>query len=221
MMKIKVIITGSTGMVGEGVLVESLKHPDVEKILVINRRPCNITHPKLTEIIHPDFYDLTPVADRLKGYDGCFFCLGKSSVGMKPEDYYSVTYTLTMHVADILLKQNQGMVFCYISGAGTDSSEKGRLRWARVKGKTENDLMKMPFRHVYAFRPGLLHPSDELKNVNKYYRLVSWLYPVLRTLFPGAASTLKELGDAMINSVTKGYEKDILEVRDIVKLAGR
>jgi hypothetical protein len=220
-MKIKVIITGSTGMVGEGVLVESLSHPDVEKVLVINRKPCNITHPNLTEIIHPDFYDLTPVADQLKGYDGCFFCLGKSSVGMKPEEYYSVTYILTMHVADILFKQNPGMVFCYISGAGTDTSEKGRLRWARVKGKTENDLMKMPFSHVYAFRPGLLHPSADLKNVNKYYKYVRFLYPVMKALFPGAASTLKELGDAMINSVTKGYEKNILEVRDIVKLAGR
>jgi hypothetical protein len=219
-MKIKVIITGSTGMVGEGVLVESLQHPDVDKVLVINRKPCNITHPKLIEIIHPDFYDLSPIADKLKGYDGCFFCLGKSSLGMKPEDYYSVTYTLTMHIADVLLIQNPGMVFCYISGAGTDSSEKGRLRWARVKGKTENDLIKLPFRHVYAFRPGLLHPSADLKNVNKYYKYIRFLYPVLRTLFPGSVSTLKELGDAMINSVTLGYEKNILEVRDILKLAG-
>jgi hypothetical protein len=219
-MKIKVIITGSTGMVGEGVLVESLQHPDVDKVLVINRKPCNITHPKLIEIIHPDFYDLSPIADKLKGYDGCFFCLGKSSLGMKPEDYYSVTYTLTMHIADVLLIQNPGMVFCYISGAGTDSSEKGRLRWARVKGKTENDLIKMPFRRVYAFRPGLLHPSADLKNVNKYYKYIRFLYPVLRTLFPGSVSTLKELGDAMINSVTLGYEKNILEVRDILKLAG-
>ena len=219
-MKIKVIITGSTGMVGEGVLVESLKHPDVEKVLVINRKPCYITHPKLIEIIHSDFYNLTPIAETLKGYDGCFFCLGKSSVGMKPEDYYSVTYTLTMHIADVLLKQNPGMVFCYISGAGTDSSEKGRLRWARVKGKTENDLMKMPFRRVYAFRPGLLHPSADLKNVNKYYKYIRFLYPLLRTFFPGSVSTLKELGDAMINSVTHGYEKNILEVGDILKLAG-
>lgn len=135
-MKVNAIITGTTGMVGEGVLMESLDHPDVEKVLVINRRPCGVTHPKLTEILHTDFLDLSPVADRLTGYNACFFCLGVSSVGMKEEVYYSMTYTLTMHMAEILSKQNPDMTFCYISGAGTDSTEKGRINWARVKGKT-------------------------------------------------------------------------------------
>ena len=131
-------------MVGEGVLMESLLHPDVETVLVINRKPCNVTHPKLKEIIHTDFFDLSHISGQLKGYNACFFCLGVSSVGMNEEEYYSLTYTLTMHVAEILSGQNPDMIFCYISGAGTDSTEKGRVNWARVKGKTENDLMKLP-----------------------------------------------------------------------------
>ena len=147
-MKIKAIITGTTGMVGEGVLAECLTHPDVEKILVINRRTCGVTHPKLTEILHSDFFNLAPVADRLKGYNACFFCLGVSSVGMSEEDYYARTYTLTMNFAELVARQNPEMTFCYISGAGTDSTEKGRINWARVKGKTENDLMKLPFKKV-------------------------------------------------------------------------
>jgi len=220
-MKIKAIITGTTGMVGEGVLLESLEHPDVEKILVINRRPCGVTHPKLTEIIHTNFFDLSPVAELLKGYNACFFCLGVSSVNMKADLYYSLTYTLTMHMAEILAKQNPDMTFCYISGAGTDSSEKGLLRWARVKGKTENDLMKLPFKKVYAFRPGLIMPSKESKNVHGYYKGFRLLYVVLRALIPKYVSTLKELGLAMINSVTKGYGKQVLEVKDIVDLAKR
>lgn len=220
-MKISAIITGTTGMVGEGVLMESLEHPDVAKVLVINRKPCGIKHPKLSEIIHSDFYDLSPVAAQLKGYNACFFCLGISSVGLKEEQYFSITHTLTMHVAETLLKINPDMTFCYISGAGTDSTEKGRISWARVKGKTENDLMRMPFIKVFAFRPGMLIPSKELKNVKSYYKYLGFLVPVFRLLMPGFISTLKELGLAMINSVTKGYEKPVLEVKDIKELAGR
>ncbi len=220
-MKVKVVITGATGMVGEGVLLESLEHKDVERVVVLNRRPCGVTHPKLSEIIHTDFYDLSPVADQLKDLNACFFCLGVSSVNMKEELYYSVTYNLTMHVAEVLSGLNPGMTFCYVSGAGTDSSEKGRLRWARVKGKTENDLMKLPFKRVYAFRPGFMLPAQEAKNVPGYYIVFNFLYPVLRILFPGFVSTLKEVGIAMINCVTKGYEKSVLEVKDIVDLAKR
>lgn len=220
-MKIKAIITGATGMVGEGILKESLVHPDVEKVLVINRKPCGVTHPKLTEILHSDFYDLTPVADQLRNYDACFFCLGVSSVGINEDEYYSLTYTLTMHMAGILSIQNKEMTFCYISGAGTDSSEKGRMNWSRVKGKTENDLMKLPFKNVYAFRPGIILPSKDAVNIHGYYLVFRLLYPVLRPLFPKYVSTLKEVGTAMINSVTKGYEKPVLEVRDIVELAKR
>lgn len=220
-MKIKAIITGVTGMVGEGVLMEALSHPDVEKVLVINRKPSGFTHPKLTEILHTNFHDLSPVADQLIGYNACFFCLGISSVGMKEEQYYLLTYTLTMHMAGLLVNQNPDMTFCYISGAGTDSTEKGRLSWARVKGKTENDLMKLPFKKVFAFRPGFLHPSKGSKNVHRYYSIIGYLYPLLRLLMPKYISTLKELGLAMINSVIKGYEKPVLEVKDIVELAMR
>jgi uncharacterized protein YbjT (DUF2867 family) len=220
-MKIKAIITGATGMVGEGVLQESLLHPDVEKILVINRKPCGVTHPKLTEILHTDFQDLSPVSDKLKGYNACFFCLGVSSVGMKENVYYSLTYTLTMHMAEILSRQNSDMTFCYVSGAGTDSSEKGRLSWARVKGKTENDLMKLPFKKVYAFRPGFMLPEKGAKNAHSYYTIFRILYPGLKALFPGFVSTLKVVATGMINSVLKGYEKSVLEVKDIVELAKR
>jgi uncharacterized protein YbjT (DUF2867 family) len=220
-MKIRAIITGATGMVGEGVLTESLLHPDVEKVLVISRKSCGVTHPKLTEILHTNFFDLSPVAERLKGYNACFFCLGVSSVGMKEEVYYSLTYTLTMHMAEILAGQNPDMTFCYISGAGTDSTEKGRMSWARVKGKTENDLMKLPFKKAFAFRPGFMLPDKEAKNVKGYYAVFRILYPALHAIFPGFVTTLKEVGIAMINSVTYGYEKPVLEVKDIVELSKR
>ncbi|MBK9388723.1 MAG: epimerase [Bacteroidetes bacterium] len=220
-MKIKIIITGTTGMVGEGVLKECLTHPDVEKVLVINRKTCGITHPKLNEIIHNDFFDLSPIKDKLIDFNACFFCLGISSVGKKEDEYFRITYTLTMHMAEMLSQINHDMTFCYISGAGTDSTEKGRINWARVKGKTENDLMKLPFKKVFAFRPGFLHPSPDLKNIHGYYLLFRILYPVFRLLLPKFVSTLKELGLAMINSVIRGYEKQVLEVRDIIELAKR
>lgn len=218
-MKIHAIITGVTGMVGEGVLHEILLHPEVEKVLVINRRPCRITHPKLTEIIHTDFFNLGPVEDQMRGYNACFFCLGVSSVGMNEEKYFSLTYTLTMNMAELLSKQNPGMTFCYISGAGTDSTEKGRLNWARVKGKTENDLMKFPFKKVFAFRPGFLKPTKGLKNVHRFYGVFVLLYPLFRLLMPKYVSTLKELGLAMINSVLFGYDKSVIEVSDIILLS--
>ena len=221
MMKIKAIITGATGMVGEGVLEECLTHPDVEKILVINRKPCGVTHPKLTEILHADFFNLTPAADRLKGYNACFFCLGVSSVGLKEEKYYSLTYTLTMNFAELLAGQNPDMTFCYISGAGTDSTEKGRISWARVKGKTENDLMKLPFKNVFACRPGFMLPSKDAKNVPRLFGVFRFLYPALRPMFPKYVTTLKEVALAMINSVIYSYEKQVLEVFDLIQLAKR
>jgi uncharacterized protein YbjT (DUF2867 family) len=220
-MKINAIITGATGMVGEGILHESLLHPDVEKVLVINRKPCGVIHPKLTEVLHTDFFDLSPVTEHLKGYNACFFCLGVSSVGMNKEKYYSLTYTLTMHMADLLSKLNNEMIFCYISGSGTDSSEKGRINWARVKGKTENDLMKLPFKKAYSFRPGFMLPTKGLKNSHSFYTGFNLLYPFLRLILPNYVSTLKELGLAMINSILKGYEKPILEVKDIIALSNR
>jgi len=218
-MKIRAVLTGATGMVGEGVLYECLLHPDVETVLVINRRPCGISHPKMKEIIHADFFNLLPVAGELKGYNACYFCLGVSSIGLKEKEYTHLTYDLTMNVAKLLAAQNPGMTFCYVSGGGTDSTEKGRSMWARVKGKTENDLMKLSFGKSYMFRPGYMHSHKGLKNRLKLYGFISWLYPVLRALFPQYVCTLKELGLAMINVTIKGYDKQILEVKDIVNMA--
>lgn len=218
-MKIKAIITGATGMVGEGVLHECLQHPDVEQVLVINRKPGGITHPKLREIIHADFFNLTPIESQLAGYNACFFCLGVSSVGMNEAEYHRMTYDLTLHAAQLMAGQNPDMTFCYISGAGTDSTAQGRIMWARVKGATENALMQLPFKKAYMFRPGFLLPTPGLKNVNKYYRYVNWLYPIGRALYPAGFSTLQELGLAMIKSVSIGYEKPVLEEKDFVKLA--
>ena len=214
--KIKVIITGATGMVGEGVLHECLQHEEIEQVLSISRRSCEITHPKLKEIIHENFFDLSPIEMELTGYDACFFCLGVSSVGMKEKEYYHLTYELTMHVAQTLSKQNPSMTFCYISGASTDSSEKGRMMWARVKGKTENDLMKLPFKAVYNFRPGVLVPTKGLKNTLVLYKYLGWLIPIIKMLAPKRISSLSELGMAMIYVAIKGFEKPILEVPDIV-----
>jgi len=218
-MKINVIVTGATGMVGEGVLHECLLSPDVEKVLIINRRPSGITHPKLKEIIHTNFFDFSEIEYQLSGYNACFFCLGASSVGMKEEEYNRLTFTLTMHVAKTLSGLNTDMVFTYVSGAATDSTEKGKSMWARVKGKTENHLIQLPFKKAYMFRPGYMQPTKGLKNTIIFYKAISWLYPLLRPVFPKFMCTLKELGQAMINCVKYGYEKQILEVGDIVKLA--
>jgi len=217
--KLKAIITGATGMVGEGVLHECLLHPQVESVLVINRKPCGVTHPKLKEIIHQDFFDLSAIENQLSGYNACFFCLGVSSIGMKEPDYYRLTYTLTMNAAQTLSRLNPDMTFCYVSGGGTDSTEKGRSMWARVKGKTENDLMKLPFKNVFAFRPGYMHPTQGLKNTLPSYKYMSWMYPFFRAVFPKFVSTLAELGLAMINAARFGYDKPVLEVRDIVELS--
>jgi hypothetical protein len=216
---IKVILTGATGMVGEGVLHECLQNNQVEQVLIINRKPSGMVHPKLKEIIHDNFFDLSAIENRLSGYDTCFFCLGVSSIGMKEPAYYKLTYTLTMQVAQTLSALNKGMVFCYISGANTDSTEKGRSMWARVKGKTENDLMKLPFKKVYNFRPGALKSTKGLKNTLRYYKYFAWLFPLIQLIAPNAISTLQELGKAMIAVATKGYDKQIVEVKDIHLLA--
>ena len=218
-MKLNVIITGSTGMVGEGILHECLLHPDIEKVLVVNRHPCQVSNPKLSELIQNDFFDLTSIENQLVGYDACFYCLGSISVKMKESEYYNVTYNLTLSIAKRLARLNPGMIFCYISGAGADNPEKAKFMQARIKGKTEADLMKLAFKKVYCFRPGLMKPTSGLKNAHKIYYLFTPVYPVFRLIFPNFVLTLKELGIAMINSVTKGYERQVLEVRDIVKLS--
>jgi uncharacterized protein YbjT (DUF2867 family) len=217
--KVRAIVTGATGMVGEGVLHECLLHPEVEAVLVINRKPCGVSHPKLKEIIHFDFFDLMAIESQLTGYNACFFCLGVSSIGMKEPEYTRISYMLTMNVAGTLCRLNPGMTFCYVSGAGTDGTEKGRIMWARVKGKTENDLAKLPFKATYAFRPAFMLPTKGLKNALSFYKYVNWLYPVVHPLFPGSFGTLRELGLAMINCVRFGEEKRVLDSKDIAALA--
>ena len=218
-MKIKAIVTGATGMVGEGVLHECLNHPEVEEVLSISRKPSGVTHPKLREIVHAGFQDLTLIQDQLTGYNACFFCLGVSSVGMKQPEYRRLTYDLTLHFAETLLPRNPDLTFCYVSGAGTDSTGHGRSMWARVKGQTENKLLNLGFRQAYMFRPGFMKATPGLKNVLPMYNYVGWLYPVLRKFLPQYVSTLQELGLAMINVARKGYQRPILEVPDIVALA--
>jgi hypothetical protein len=219
--KIRAIITGVTGMVGEGVLFQCLQSDDVEAILIIGRKPYGIEHPKVKEVIHADFFDISPIERELAGYNACFFCLGVSSVGMKEPEYFKLTHTLTLHVAGTLSRINPDMVFCYVSGGSTDSTEKGKVMWARVKGKTENDLMKLPFKKVYAFRPGFMQASEGAKNTLSLYKYVGWLFPILRIVVPNYVSRLSQVGDAMIKVVKYGYEKNILEVKDINALADR
>jgi uncharacterized protein YbjT (DUF2867 family) len=215
-MRIKVIITGSTGMVGEGVLFECLQNSNVSEVLIVNRRHYELQHPKLKELIVPDFFQLGQYAESIKGYDACFFCAGISSVGMKEDKFTRITYDTTLAFAKTVLQHNPNMVFTYVSGASTDSSEKGRMMWARVKGKTENDLMKLGFKAEYNFRPGAMLPFEGQKNWKKLYEFFANLF---KYFAPKKVITLKELGRAMINCVIIGYPASILEIADIKKLA--
>jgi hypothetical protein len=216
---LKIIVTGATGFVGEGVLFECLEHPAIEEVLVVGRKPYHATHPKLKKCIVPDFLDLDAVAGQLSGYDACFYCAGVSSRRMNEAEYSHVIYDVTIHFAHKLASLNPQMTFDYVSGNLTDSSEKGSLMWARVKGKTENALMKIGFQHAYNFRPGFMKPTPGQKNVKPYYRVIGWLYPLLRMLLPNQVSTMREVGLAMINSVLIGCPKQVLTIRDIKSLA--
>ena len=218
-MKIKAIITGSTGMVGEGVLHECLNSYSVETVLVINRKSCGVIHPKLKEIIHNDFSDLSDIQDQIKEYNACYFCAGVSSVGKSEEEYKKITYDLTMGFADSIIKaigdKVTNFTFCYVSGVGTDSSEKGRQAWARIKGKTENDLMKLPFYQTFMYRPGYIQPIKGLKNTYTVYKIAAPIYPLLKLLFPKYVNTLKDIANSMLKVTLNGYDKNILECEDI------
>lgn len=218
-MGFKVIVTGATGLVGEGVILECLANNNVSEVLMVNRRPAKINHPKLKELIVPSFFELDGFAERLKNYDACFYCAGVSSNGISEADYAKITYDTPLHFANFLVKLNSKMVFSHISGSHTDSSEKGKVMWARVKGKAENALIELPFAKVYNFRPGAMKPSKGQQNVKGYYKIISALFPVFRLLFPNNTCTVAQVGQAMINSVVKGYPKHILEVKDIKNLA--
>ena len=216
MTNIKVIISGATGMVGEGVMFECLQSPRVSEVLIINRRHYDLRHPKLKELIVPDFFQLNKFAENVKGYDACFFCAGISSVGMKEDKYTHITYDTTIAFAKVLLAVNSNMVFTYVSGSHTDSSEKGRLMWARVKGRTENDLAKLPFKAEYNFRPGAMLPFVGQKNWKSAYKFI---VKIIKAVSPKNVLTMQEVGRAMINAVTVGYPKNLLEIADIKQLA--
>ena len=215
----KIIITGTTGMVGEGVLLECLKSHVVTDVLSVSRRPCGISHAKLREHIVPDFLRLTASDPSLKEYDACFFCAGVSSIGMNEADYTRATYDTAMTFAKALVP-NPGLTFIYVSGAGTDGSERGRSMWARVKGRTENDLMKLPFKRVFAFRPGMMIATEGQKRVLKFYKYVAWLFPLVKLVAPNSINTITQVGRAMIEAAKSGYQKNVVEVRDISILAG-
>jgi hypothetical protein len=215
----KIILFGATGMVGQGVLRECLLDPEVESVLAIGRGAIPQQHEKLHEIVLKDITDVTSVEDKLSGYDACFFCLGVSAAGMSEDDYRRVTYELTLSVAAALVKLNPAMTFIYVSGAGTDSTEHGRMMWARIKGQTENALLAMPFKAAYMFRPGYIQPLHGVRTKTKWYgtayAIMAPLYPLLKRLFPGYVTTTEQLGRAMISVAKTGASKRVLETNDI------
>lgn len=213
----KIILTGTTGFVGEGVLFECLEKPAVTSVVSVSRKPYGIDHPKVRECVVPDFRDLSAVEAELTGFDACFYCAGISSRGLTEAEYSAITYDTPLAFAETVLRLNPGMVMCHVSGSHTDGTEKGRVMWARVKGKAENALAAMPFSAVYNFRPGLMKPFANQRNVKGGYRVITALYPVLDLFLPGL--TLSELGRAMIRCVREGAPKKVLEPRDIAALA--
>jgi uncharacterized protein YbjT (DUF2867 family) len=214
----KVILTGATGMVGEGVLLECLDNPAVESVLSVSRRPCGVSHEKLRELLVPDFREVKAMAGELRGYDACFYCAGISSVGMNEADYTAVTFDTPVAFASLLAELNPGMTLVHVSGRSTDSTEQGRVMWARVKGKAENALMRMPFKAVYNFRPALMKPTPGQKHVHGG-PLIGIVYPLLKLVFP--SMTLTDTARAMINAVRYGAPRQVLEVTDIRELAAR
>ncbi|MES1172041.1 MAG: NAD(P)H-binding protein [Bacteroidota bacterium] len=219
----KVILFGATGMVGQGVLRECLLDPEVGEVLAVGRTPTGQAHAKLREIVHSDLGQLSPIEQDLSGYDACFFCLGISSLGMSEDAYHRVTYDLTMAAATALARRDPAMTFIYVSGTGTDSSERGRTMWARVKGKTENALLALPFRAKYMFRPGFIQPLHGIKSRTRWvrvlYAIAGGLYPLLRRLFPGTITNTEEIGRAMIRAARSGAPRTVLENADISALA--
>jgi len=218
----KAILFGATGMVGQGVLRECLIDGEVRSVLAVGRRATGQHHEKLRELVHRDFLDFSAAENELSGFDACFFCLGVSSVGMKEADYRRVTYDFTMAAARALARLNPGMTFVYVSGTGTDSSERGRTMWARVKGKTENDLFRLPFRAAYMFRPGVIVPLHGIKSRTKAVRVayaaIGPLLPLVRAVFPKYVTTTELLGRAMINAAKHGAPTTLLENADINEL---
>jgi uncharacterized protein YbjT (DUF2867 family) len=219
----RVVVFGATGMVGRGVLRECLRDPQVTRLLAVGRRPTGVSHPKLAELVRGDFHDWSDAEDTLAGYDACFFTLGVSAAGMSEADYTRTTYDLTLAAATTLARLNPGMTFIYVSGAGTDSTERGRMMWARVKGRTENALLQLPFKAVYMFRPGMIEAVDGVRPSNALYRRsYAVLGPVIglvRRLLPDQVVTTAEVGRAMLRVAREGHPRPVLERGDIAAVA--
>ncbi len=217
----KVIVFGATGMVGQGVLRECLRDGDVTEVLTVGRSATGQQHPKLRELVHKDFLDFSAVEKDITGYDACFFCLGVSSLGLDEERYRHLTYDITLAAARPLARLNPGMTFVYVTGASTDSTEQGRMMWARVKGKTENDLLKLPFKAAFMFRPGAIQPLHGVRSktawVQALYVMTGPLLSFLHQVAPNYVTTTEELGRAMLSVAKRGYPKPILEMEDIPK----
>jgi uncharacterized protein YbjT (DUF2867 family) len=218
-----VVIFGATGMVGEGVLRECLEDPRVQSVLVVGRSSVRLSDPKIREILHTDFLDFKPIQSQFAGCDACFFCLGVSAVGMSEDDYRRLTYDVTLAAAEAMVAVSPNMTFCYVSGEGTDSTEHGRIMWARVKGKTENDLLRMAFKAAYMFRPGYIQPlkgvRSKLRWYQAFYTALGPAYPLLRRLAPRYVTTTVNVGRAMIHVAASGYSRQILSTKDINLLA--
>lgn len=212
----KIIITGATGMIGEGILLAALDHPHITGVLMVNRRAAPLRHPKLAELIVIDFTDLTACSAQLTGYDGCFYCAGISSLGMDEQQYSHITFYTTIIFAKELGRFNPDMIFFYLSGVYADSSENGKIMWARIKGKTENALDELPFKAVYSFRPSFIIPLRAQKNVRLIYKGLGLIYPFL---FPNQTLTYDEIGTALMQTLTLGYHKNILEIKDLKLIA--
>jgi uncharacterized protein YbjT (DUF2867 family) len=213
----RVIVTGVTGMVGEGVLLECLENDAVEKVLSVSRKPVNHAHPKLEQLLLADFRQTSDVETALTGYDACFYCAGVSSVGMSEADYTAITYDTTLAFATTLARLDPSMVFTYVTGRSTDSTESGKTMWARVKGRTENALMRLPFKGVYNFRPGLMTPKPGQKHLKRSYRVALVFAPLLKLFF--RPLSLEQVGRGMIRCAQQGAPKQVLEIDDIAALA--
>jgi len=217
-----VIIFGATGMVGQGVLLEALDHPDVEKVLSVTRKPTGVSHAKHRELIHDDFKNFDAIADEMTGFDACFWCLGITSVGLNEAAYTLITYDFTMAAARVLHERNPDMIFCFVSGSGADSSEEGRVMWARVKGKTENDLQRVGFREAVIFRPAMIQPMRGVKprgSLRWLYATSGIVYPLVRAL--GGATSTVDMGKAMIAAAQGKADEKLLDSKSINRLASR
>ena len=219
----QILLFGATGMVGQAALRECLRDPEVQLVQTVGRTATGVQNPKLKKLVRADLFDYAPIESQLSGFDACFFCLGVASSGMSEADYYRLTYQLTLAAAETLARLNPQMTFIYVSGSGTDSSERGRMMWARVKGKTENALLRLPFKAAYMFRPGFIQPLHGIQSRTPLYRffytLTGPVLPLLRRMFPNQILTTEQLGQAMLVAAKRGAPKPLLEARDIRALA--